>query len=67
MLQNIRATAFTVSDLLRENRQGGKSTPPSPPRLRLESKLNQIKPCLIGNYYDKYQKMQFCIQSYVDI
>ena len=31
MLQNARVTAFTVSELLRENQQGGKITsPPSP-------------------------------------
>ena len=28
MLQNLRVTAFTVSELLRENKQGGKITPP---------------------------------------
>ena len=27
MLQNARITAFTVSELLRENQQGGKITP----------------------------------------
>ena len=29
MLQNARFTAFTVSELLRENKQGGKITPPT--------------------------------------
>ena len=29
MLQNARITAFTVSELLKENQQGGKITPPS--------------------------------------
>ena len=28
-------------------------------------KLNQ--PCLVGNFYDRYQKNQFCIQLHVDI
>ena len=28
MLQNARVTAFIVSDLLRENQQGGEITPP---------------------------------------
>ena len=27
MLQNARVTAFTISELLRENQQGGKITP----------------------------------------
>ena len=35
MLQNARVTAFTVSDLLRENQQGGKI-----PRLGLKNLLN---------------------------
>ena len=30
MLQNARVTAFTVSELLRENQLGGKVTPPQP-------------------------------------
>ena len=30
MLQNCRVTAFTVSELIRENQQGSKNTPPSP-------------------------------------
>ena len=34
MLQNARVTAFTVSELLRENQHGGKITPP--PRLGLK-------------------------------
>ena len=34
MLQNSRVAAFTVSELLRENQQGGKIIPPPPtPRL----------------------------------
>ena len=34
MLQNARVTAFTVSELLKENQQGGGSVklPPPPPR-----------------------------------
>ena len=35
MPQNARVTALTVSELLRENKQGGKINPPSPPRLGL--------------------------------
>ena len=35
MLQNVRVTAFTVSELLRENQQG-KTTPRPPPRLGLK-------------------------------
>ena len=30
MLQNARVTAFTVSELLRENQKGGKITPTHP-------------------------------------
>ena len=30
MLQNVRVTAFTISDLLKENQQRGKIFPPSP-------------------------------------
>ena len=30
MLENARVTAFTDSELLRENQQGGKIPPPSP-------------------------------------
>ena len=34
MLQNVRVTAFTISELLRENQQGGgKIPPPSTPYL----------------------------------
>ena len=38
MLQNTRVTAFTVSDLLRENQHGGKITS-APPRLRLNNDI----------------------------
>ena len=31
MLQNAKVTAFTVSELIRENQQGDKITPLSPP------------------------------------
>ena len=37
MLQNTSITAFTVSELLRENQQGVKLPPPSPSRLGLIS------------------------------
>ena len=38
MLQNARVAAFIVSELLRENQQGGKITPPpAPPRLELQN------------------------------
>ena len=36
MLQNAKVTAFTVSELLRENQQRGGKIPPSPPRLGLK-------------------------------
>ena len=38
MLQNARVTAFTVSELLRENQLGGKVTPPplTPTRIRVK-------------------------------
>ena len=35
MLQNSKVTAFNVYDLLRENQQGGKITPPPPPTIGL--------------------------------
>ena len=35
MLKYARVTTFTVSELLRENQQGGKITHPPPPRLGL--------------------------------
>ena len=44
MLQHARVTAFTVSELLRENQQGVK-LPPSPPQthtLRLELRFFQV-------------------------
>ena len=45
MLQNARATAFTVSELLRENQQGkgGELPPPAPssPRLGLKNNFMQ--------------------------
>ena len=37
MLQNTSITAFTVSELLRENQQGVKLPPPSPSRVGLIS------------------------------
>ena len=45
MLQNSRATSFSVFELLRENQLGGKITPlPSPPpRLGLKGSYTQIK------------------------
>ena len=41
MLQNARVTAFTVSELLRENQQEGegKINPPPPPTLHQPSRL----------------------------
>ena len=49
MLQNSRVTAFTVSELLRDNQLGGKITP-TPPRLGLKpvdewyrDKMNTMK------------------------
>ena len=33
MLQNVKVTAFTVSELLRENQQGGGGKIARPPRL----------------------------------
>ena len=46
MLQNSRVTAFTVSELLRENQYkqggGGKITPPPPPPPPLPTQIKQI-------------------------
>ena len=41
MLQNSRATAFTVFELLREIKMGGKITLPPPPRLGLNKVLEK--------------------------
>ena len=41
MLQNTRVMAFTVSELLRENQQGGKMITP-PPRLGSIEKIERI-------------------------
>ena len=35
MLQNARITAFTISELFRENQQGKGGTPPSPPHTQI--------------------------------
>ena len=37
MLQNARVTAFIISELLRENQQGGRGVKLPPPRLELKS------------------------------
>ena len=44
MLQNARVAAFTISELLRENQQGGRKIPlpPSAPKLGLKTPLNTI-------------------------
>ena len=42
MLQNARATAFTVSELLKENQQEGKTTP-TPFRLGLKRKVYSLQ------------------------
>ena len=42
MLQNAKVTAFTVSELLKENQQGGKITPPLPSRLGLKYGLENF-------------------------
>ena len=39
MLQNSRATAFTVFELLRENQLAGVKLPPSPPRTQIRVKI----------------------------
>ena len=41
MLQNARVAAITVSELLRENQQGSKITPPQP-RLELTKKIVNV-------------------------
>ena len=42
MLQNTTITAFTVSELLRENQQRGTIIPPPPPRLGLKEQVSVI-------------------------
>ena len=39
ILQNDRVTAFTVSELLRENQHGGKITTPSPSPIKIRVKI----------------------------
>ena len=39
MLQNARVTAFTVSELLREDQQGGVKLSPPPPQLNLKGRV----------------------------
>ena len=46
MLQNARVTAFTISDLLRENQRGGKITPHT---LRLGLTLFNFKVLVVLN------------------
>ena len=46
MLQNARVTAFTVSELLKENQQEGGVAPPYPPskirvKLKFKAELNK--------------------------
>ena len=53
MLQNARVTAFTVSDLLRENQQGVKLPPPltNPPRLELSRSATRGATRIYHAYY----------------
>ena len=50
MLQNARVTAFTVSELLRENQLGGKVTPPptplTPTRIRVKLSYLLVMVCM---------------------
>ena len=41
MLQNARVTAFTVSELLKENQQGGGSVKLPPPLLQIRVKNDE--------------------------
>ena len=42
MLQNAKFTAFTVSELLWGNQQGGKITPPPPTQTRVKKSFKSI-------------------------
>ena len=57
MLQNARVTAFTVSELLRENQQGLTPPPPPPPppplRLGLSHMSSISKPLKYIRYFIK--------------
>ena len=56
MLQNVKITAFTVSELLRVNQQGGGlKIPPTQTRVKLDD-LNNFRVCL-----NTAPKMKFCI------
>ena len=54
MLQNARAGTFTVSELLMENQQGHKITPPLP-RLGLSPHYNRSNSLLFVNATKIYQ------------
>ena len=61
MLQNARVTAFTISELLRENQQWGIKLPPSPTQIRFKMNgdfpnsikgiFRAIKQLLPSNFY----------------
>ena len=61
MLQNTRATALTVSELLRENQQGGTELPPPLPPTHTHT---QIRVNFLGQWYFEIQK--FISQSRVE-
>ena len=43
MLQNARVTAFTISELLREKKQGGvKLRPPPPTHTHIQIRVNSV-------------------------
>ena len=59
MLQTSRVTAFTVSELLRENQPGGGKITPHPPRLRLNLINDGSEICqrsLILSHFVGFQK-----------
>ena len=48
MLQNARVTAFTVSELLRENQQGGLKLPPT--QIRVKEVLKNRPYVIVSSY-----------------
>ena len=65
MLQNVGVTAFTISELLRENQQGGGKIPPSTPsqiRANQESSI-EITPNERLFHLSKWLKLPYSVYN----
>ena len=56
MLQNAKVAVFTVSELLRENQQGGKIPPPPFPSTQIRTNISNALPQNIKA--DEYHKFK---------